>query len=311
MTTINLASFNDTNNAFAVSQEEFFDMVMSSAKEVEGKWFASIPLSLIRFDTSYQRNEMIKESKLKQLAENWDERKCYPITVSPHPETSCFMAVDGSHRIIYKTKVGAKRIAAYVLMDLADMEPKARQKEEARLFAQQNDNVDRLTAVQKHDANVLIGNPANKLVQSLCDKYGIAVKPGKATGRVKMSNTLTGLAKALRIASREDNHLSEIFKVICNSGWQHGTDGFSGTMIAAIETLYNTHHDKSDEITTSLIKWFRNVEPSYIKSLGNTNYPMRKSEEVRIILVLEDHLHREIGLPYTYTEKHGIKIVEI
>ena len=312
MTTINFASFNNVNVAAQINPEkEKYDMVMSNIQKIGNKYFATVPVDMIIFDPAYQRNEVVRESKLKALAENWIDALCDPLKVAPHPEIFKLACYDGSHRYITQVSFGRRLVVCEIDMELGNMEPKARQIEEARRFAKQSDNVDRLSIVQKHDANVLIGNKANLLVQALCDQYNIAVKPGKARGRLKMSDTLTGLGKALQIAAREENHLADTFEVVCKSGWNHGADGFKGSTIEALEVLYNTHPDKVNEITATLIKWFRKVEPEYIKALGNTNYPMRKSEQVKIILVLEDYLHREIGLPYTYTERHGIKIAEI
>lgn len=311
MTTLNFATasintINDTNNAFAISQADVYDMVMASAKEAEGKWFASIPMSLLKFDPTYQRNEMIKESTLKRLADNWDENMCYPIIVSPHPEESCFMVIDGGHRVIIKAGMGAKRIAAYVLMNLANMEPKARQKEEARMFARQSDNVDKLSAVQRHDANVLIGNPANVEIASLAKEFNVQIKPKRGVGK---ANTITGLGTMLSLQKYGNMH--HIFEIVCTSGWNKGTDGFSAPVIYMLNNILSNHPDRKDDITVTLIDWFRTVEPKYIQALGNTNYPQRKSVKVQMTLVVEDYLHRKINLPYTYTQKHGIKIAVI
>lgn len=300
-----MTNFNATANAFAISQGDVYEIVISSVKEVEGKYFASIPLSLLKFDPAYQRNELIKASTLKNLSENWDENMCYPIIVSPHPEEACFAVVDGSHRIILKTEMGAKRIAAYILMELADMNPEERQKKEAALFAKQSDNVDKLSAVQKHDANVLIGNPANVEVASLAREFNVAIKPKRGVGK---ANTITGLGTMLNLSKH--GNMRYIFQIICSSGWNKGHDGFQSPNIYALDNILSNHPDKRDEITAALIKWFRTVEPKYIQALGNANYPQRKSVKVQMTLVLEDHLHKEIGLPYTYTEKHGIKVVK-
>lgn len=309
MTTIT-ANFNATTNANEIAIERF-ESAMQNAQKIGNKYFCAIPAASLAFDMSYQRNEMVRESKIKALADNWVDALCDPIKVSPHPEENLFYIYDGSHRYAVQVGMGRRMIVCEVDMELANMEPKARQIEEAKRFAKQSDNVDKLSAIQKHDANVLIGNPANLYVEALAEKYHVALKQGAVAGRTKQANTLTGFGTALGIAAKKENYLKESFKVICTAGWNKGSDGFSANVLSALENIYVNHSDLTEMITKELIKWFRKVEPEYIASLGNTEYPMRKAKAVRMTLVIEDHLHKAIGCPYTYTKKQGIGVAEI
>ena len=310
MTTINfmnsLATANLTNEA-----NDRYQMVMQNVQKIGNKYFATIFADMLVFDMSYQRNDMIRTSKIKALAENWEDALCDPIKVSPHPETNNFAVYDGGHRYIVQTNMGRRLIVCEIAMELENMNPEDRRREEAKRFAKQSDNVDRLSAVQKHDANVIIGNPANLLLEALANKYGVTIKKKNVPGRTKQSNTITGFGTALEIASKKENYLEEAFKVICNSGWNKGSDGFSAAVFDSLENIYVNHSDLTEKITKELIKWFRKVEPEYIASLGNTEYPMRKAKAVRMTLVIEDHLHKTIGCPYTYTKKQGIGVAEI
>lgn len=305
MTTIN---FNATANDIMA---ERFESAMQNAQKIGNKYFCSIPVASLAFDLSYQRNEMVRESKIKSLVDNWVDALCDPIKVSPHPEENLFYVYDGSHRYAGQTILGRRMIVCEIDMELANMEPEARRIEEARRFAKQSDNVDRLSAIQKHDANVIIGNPANIFVEKLAQKYNVALKQGSVAGRTKQANTLTGFGTALDIAAKKENYLAESFKVICNAGWNKGNDGFSACVLSALENIYMNHPAMRDDISTELIKWFRKVEPEYIASLGNTEYPMRKAKAVRMTLVIEDHLHKAIGCPYTYTRKQRLVVADI
>lgn len=76
--------------------------VMSNKTEIGGKQFCLIPLSLLEVDEEYQRLSTINMSKIYDLANHWDENKCDPVLVSPHPETCSFAVIDGTHRFIVK-----------------------------------------------------------------------------------------------------------------------------------------------------------------------------------------------------------------
>lgn len=311
MTTLNFAPISNanTNNAFTITPEMVFQMTMNNARQVGSKYFMEIPTALLAFDMSYQRNDMVRESKLKALADNWVDALCDPIKVAPHPEENLFYIYDGGHRYSVQAAMGRSKMLCEIAMDLAEMKPQERRVEEAKRFAKQSDNVDKLSAVQRHDANVLIGNKANVFVNDLCNKYGVAINPVRQRGGSHTyKNTLTALNKALSIAHKEDNPLPEIFKVVCESGWNKGTDGFKNTVVESLNNIFTAHPDRRDEISKTLIKWFRKVEPNYVISIGNTEYPMRKAESVRMTLTVEDYLNKIIGLPLTYTKKH-IKLV--
>lgn len=85
MTTINfmnsLATANLTNEA-----NDRYQMVMQNVQKIGNKYFATIFADMLVFDMSYQRNDMIRASKIKALAENWEDALCDPIKVSPHSE---------------------------------------------------------------------------------------------------------------------------------------------------------------------------------------------------------------------------------
>lgn len=290
MTTINF-----TNKAM-------YNTVMTNLKQAGKKNFFDINLSLLTFDSEYQRNGLVKQSRINKLVNNWDESLCDALLVSPHPEEGMFYIINGFHRYSAAIAMGRETIVCEVLTDLADLDPMERRIEEARIFAKQSLAVERLTATQVHNANVLLGIKANVFVRELCKKYGVHEKATTTRGNLRAVNTLTGMVRALAIAKKDINYLDDVFKTICLSGWNRKASGFTGQVIVGIENIFETHPDRREEIITALVDWFRNYEPTTIAAMATNDYPARDFS-VRFTLKLEDYLHDTIDLPYLYTKK--------
>lgn len=285
------------------SNATIYNLVMANAQKIGNKTFAFVPVQLLAFDPAYQRHEDVSVRKIKNLEKNWNDNLCDALQVSPHPEEGKFYVFNGYHRFTVATEAfGRDNMVCEIMTELSDLSPEDRRREEAKLFSKQSDAVDRLSAVQRHNANVIIGNPADVLVEALCKKYGVKVKPDDSRGLSKKANTLTGIVTALRIAKNPQNYLDNIFNVICSAGWNKGTTGFTSDVIDGINLIFTNHPDKRDEISNELIKWFRTLEPTTVQAMGEANYPMRH-KRMQMALEIEDYLHKTINLPYTYTEK--------
>lgn len=172
-------------------QKMLYDMAMNNAKPIGkrggARCSASIPVSLLWVDPSYQRIETRSLQKIVALVNHWDENKLTPIILVPHPEEYRFAVVDGYGRLQASQKLSSPytELDAIILMN-APEDPEERRKFEASIFIGQDSEVEQLKPVQKHNARLLLGNTAAIIIQDICDKYDLKFtsKQGKRDGGV-------------------------------------------------------------------------------------------------------------------------------
>lgn len=312
--------FNSTNNATVIDMNKvLFNNVMANIQKV-GKdgYVASIPISILDSDPAYQR--VANPNKLKRLSDKWQKGLCEFPQVSPHPEENKFFVYNGLHRIHILIDDGETDIVCQINMDFINMAPEERQKAEAELFASQYDCVDRLSSVQKHKVNLLLGVPENVYIHNLCMKYGVhdgtdESEEQRSGARSKMQNTLTGLGTAIKIAKKKKNYLDDVFNVICSCGWSEGYDGFKENVIQGLETVFVNHPDRRDEITKAIHKWIkpnnkRRIPEKEIEAGATERYNGWATKSIQMALYIEDYLHEAINLPYTCTGRTEFNLVK-
>lgn len=314
--------FNSTNNATVIDMTAIlFNTVMTNVQKIgEDSFIASIPMALLDYDSAYQRQA--NPNRIKKLSDGWKKGLCGMPQVSPHTEENKFYVYNGAHRIRVLADQGKDSVVCEVNMDFIDMSPEERQKAEAELFAAQYDCVDRLTSVQKHRVNVLLGVPANVYVHNLCLKYNVhdgtdELEEQRTGARSKAANTLTGLWAAIAIAQKKRNHLDDVFKTICSCGWNEGYDGFKACVIQALETVFVNHPDRKHEIMKAMHDWIRRngddkpgIPEKVIEAGATEKYNGWSTKSAQMALYIEDYLHTAIDLPYTYTGRTELNLVK-
>lgn len=312
--------FNSTNNATVIDMTAIlFNTVMTNVQKIgEDSFIASIPMALLDYDSAYQRQA--NPNRIKKLSDGWKKGLCGMPQVSPHTEENKFYVYNGAHRIHVLADQGKNSVVCEVNMDFINMSPEERQKAEAELFAAQYDCVDRLTSVQKHRVNVLLGVPANMYVHNLCLKYGVhdgtdESEEQRSGARSKMQNTLTGLGTAIKIAKKKKNYLDDVFNVICSCGWNEGYDGFKENVIQGLETVFVNHPDRRNEITRAIHKWIkpnnkRRIPEKEIEAGATEKYNGWATKSIQMALYIEDYLHEAINLPYTCTGRTEFNLVK-
>lgn len=296
-----MTNTNINATATVFENKAMYAMIINNAQKIGNKYFAFIPMEMLDFDMSYQRIGLVKDSKVRKLIRLWEENLCDAIQVSPHPEEGKFYVTNGYHRTQAGKELGKEGMTCEIFMNLASLDPEVRRLAEAKLFAKQSDAVERLTAVQKHSANIILGTKENVLLHELCKKYHVNEKPIGVGGRAVFHNTVTAMSTALKIAKKDINYLNDVFDIVCSAGWNNGTNGFSDNVLYCLEWILEYHPDSVKEIKETLIKYFRGVDPDIIQAKGIAKYPMRH-KSVAMTLEVEDHLHEVLGIPYTYTE---------
>lgn len=288
-----------TTTTINFTNKTIYNMVMSNLKQTGTKFTFDIPAGVLTVDDDYQRHAMVKGSRIQKLVNKWNENLSGFLLVSPHPEEGLFYIIDGFHRYTGGLQIGRESFECIILTHLADLDPTERKKEEARIFVNQSVAVERVTAVQAHNANVLIGNKPDVLIAELREKYNIP------------KERITGFTAAKEIASKNVNYLDDIFRVITTTDWNLEATGLSDHVLGAMEFIYEFHPDKREDITNELIKYFEKIDPDQVLADARHNFPMRKHRRIVMALEIEHHLHQTIGLSRTYTgKKIGVKVMQ-
>lgn len=277
----NVTNMNGTNNA-TMDQQRLFNWTMENCQRIGNKVFVFIPTELLVVDPRFQRVEESSKTKIRDLANKWDDNKMDALKVSAHPDTFEFSIIDGYHRFSAGVMKEFTGFSCELLQGLSD-NPEERLIQEATLFATQTDEVDILSPVMKHKANVIRGVKGNVALQELVEKYSISLKKPGARGRAKIGY-LSGFSAALKIANSDETKLDRIFEIICESRWNLATNGFSSYVLDVLKNIMLLHNTNYD---AAIVKYFRNIEPEQFFSEAKAKYPERKTNEA-LTLFLED-----------------------
>lgn len=286
------------NNEITREQRIAYEALLSNVKEVGTKRFALVPVDYIYADASFQRLTVKGSKKIRQLAAAFDPAKMDALRLSPHDEECRFSVIDGYHRLLAAIINGIEMIECEIIQGLPK-DPRERLKAEAHLFVTQNNNVDLLRPMQKHNAGVLLGIPEYTILDELLEKYNIHLRTKGTNGRAKVGE-LSGYCGALKIAKTHGKDLLEdVFTVLLESRWNLSRDGFADIPLNAIKTVLLLHVDRREEVIAACIKYMKQITPELFISQSNANYPTRARYQ-RAILTLEDKVCDIIGANRLY-----------
>ena len=304
--TIKATKRSKVTNISDMSKERLFNLTMQNCQKIGNKVFVFIPMELLFVDARFQRVSESSKTKIRNLTNCWDDNKMDALKVSVHPEANEFSIIDGYHRFTAGKTKGFNGFSCELIQGLSE-NPEERIIQEATLFATQNDEVDILSPVEKHKANVLRGVTENIVLQDIINKYNIPLKTNPSHGKVKIGH-LAGYTCALRIAKvYGEEMLDDIFYIICESRWNIAARGLSANVITSVANMLKFHPSHREEIKSELIKYFKPIEPDKFLASAMDKYPERKEKE-RLSLFLEDHLCEQIGMERTYIHHSTSKI---
>ena len=285
MTTININTADD-------STRELFDNCMSNAQRVGNKIFASIPLRLLEVG-EYQRVEYYDKGKVLALKENFDENLMDPLTVSPHPEEGKFYIVNGMHRKEAVEMLGEKKIECEILQGMPS-DPKLRLIKEANIFRKQMEQIDKITPVAIHKANMICGDQASIDLDEVIRKHGIQYKTNKNRGRCS-KNTLTGFDTSLRVVKSYGKEvLNDIFDVLIKSGWQMESSGLGDNTISAVRNIF-VYDPVARENKDVIVSILRETTPKLFEADSISRYKLR-GIKVAMSLYLEDIIAEKLDI---------------
>lgn len=285
------------------AEELAYNAVFSNMKRVGTKSYACIPLDMLYVDDSYQRVEMASKRKIKELADKWMPEKMDALLVVPHPEKKKFVIVNGYHRfeaakILEKRGKGIIGLECDIVLNLSE-DPEERRIQEAKLFVSQEDEVDKLTPLQKHKASIVCGEQGNIVVQKVVDKYGIKLKKPTGRGLAKIGH-LAGFTAALRVATvGGEQMLDDIFDVLMKSRWNLDKRGFGAQSIKSVYNVLKLHPEHRTEVKEEIVKYLLPIQPSQFFANAAAAYPERTTDE-RQTIHLEDVVCEALGIERVY-----------
>lgn len=245
-----------------------------------------IPVGLLEIDDSYQRDR--HEKTIAKLINKWDFSKYDLITVVPHKETNTFSVVDGQGRTIAASTLKLGTLKAKVLMT-APSEIEERQKYEAQMFIQQDDEVLKLRNVDKHKARVLCGEKAAVDLNNVLKKYGVEYRINKGRRAISVLGSYDETYRVSKVYGLDG--LEFIFSIIKNAGWLTETNGLAKNIVSSLRAIYAVYdgNGERNKINTFLGRELRSYDPNLLVSMARSTYPTRDTS-TSLTLVMEDIL---------------------
>lgn len=244
---------------------------------------ARIPLELLFIDMRYQR--IHKDKGVKNLYENWDVRKLAPLSLAPRDEDKCFDVIDGGNRSTVADMLGIPSLTSTIMM-LAPKDDEERLKFECEIFRTQNTESENVRLVEKHPANVIIGDKAATIIDKLAKEYNVTF--ANNTGQ-RESAILGSYADTYGIAKTENGEkiLEFIFSIIDNAGWHDEANGYATYVFRALKSAWLAHPNDRENIHQFLSTELRQYDPELFGASSRAKYPKRDYRSA-CVLYLED-----------------------
>lgn len=230
----------------------FNEMVNSNAIVIGNKKIGLIPVTEMFVDTTYQRTV---QSKVNKISKNWDSNKCAILQVSYRSDVDKYAIIDGQNRWEAAKKAGVTHLLCQIYENLTI-------KEEAKIFAEQNDNVTRISSADKFKSLLVMDDKICLQIKELCDEFGISIRKTYGDSLCKTRKNLNGLVSAQRIVEQHGiNCLRWIFTVIEKSGWDLTAKAYTDRSFQVLISFYKARHNKDTfaSDTTNLINLYANL----------------------------------------------------
>lgn len=219
--TINTTTLNQMTNANAI--------------RIGVRKFALIPVTEMFIDETYQRSV---QNKVNKIANNWNDNKCDILQISYRTDIDKYAIIDGQNRWAAACKIGITHLLCQIFEGLT-------LKEEAQIFAEQNDNVTKISSADKFKSLLVMEDKTCLQIKSLCDEFGISIRKTQGDSLNKIRKNLNGLVSAQRIVEQYGiKCLRWIFTVIEKSGWELTAKAYSYKSIEILFNFYQSRFEK-------------------------------------------------------------------
>lgn len=235
-----------------INTKTFNQMVNDNAMVIAGKKLGLVPVTEMFIDGTYQRSI---QKKVNKIASNWDNNKCDILQVSYRPDLDKYAIIDGQNRWAAAQKIGVTHLLCQIFEGLTI-------KEEARIFAEQNDNVSKISSADKFKSLLVMEDETCLQIKNLCDEFGISIRKTYGDTLNKIRKNLNGLIAAQRIVEIHGiDCLRWIFTVIEKSGWDLTAKAYSYRSLQLLYDFYLARYNKdSFELDTEkLISLYANL----------------------------------------------------
>lgn len=268
----------------------------------------SIPVELMEIDCRYQ-TEIRTERDLRYLTENWDEHKLLPLIGVPHWEEGKVYLVDGYGRWIASQVVNKKKYKELQVMLIlnAPSNVNERLEFEAEMYAYQNKQVAKMTAIQKHGAMIVLHDNATEILENMRKKYGFEYSAIKGN---REASVLGSYTETLRLCAIDNGKAAEyVFDVCEGAGFDRKSNGYASYVMRGLRDIYRIYANNREDTKKFLINELRKITPITLKANAVVKYPMLDFRTASS-LYLEDMVVNNLGLEQS-REVLGTRLVSI
>ena len=267
-----------------------------------------IPVDILEIDTRYQ-TEARTERDLRYLTNGWDENKLLPLIGVPHWEEGKVYLVDGYGRWIASQIVNKEKYE-YLTVLLILNAPSNKQKRlefEAEMYAYQNKQVAKMTAIQKHGAMLVLHDNATEILEKMKEKYGFEYTAVKGN---REASVLGSYTETLRLCNLDNGKAAEyVFDICEGAGFDRKSNGYATYVMRGFRDMYKLYADNRKDTKEFLIKELRKITPMTLKANAVVKYPMLEFKTA-VSLYLEDMVVNNLGLEQS-REVLGTRLVSI
>lgn len=243
---------------YQANEKSMNEALVRNSHVMCGVKYGELPVAQLLVDKSYQREARGKV--VNSIASNWNIFKCKAIEVSYRDGK--FYVINGQHRTMAARIVGEEFLPCQIYINLT-------MEQEALLFAEQLDNVSRLTTTERMAAEVAGKDPDAIAVNDICSRYSIIIdKPAYgATGALRGLNTVQRIYRIHGEAA-----LVWIFNIIKHCGWHNVKGGYGDAVISSLRNIYLYHKDELYTTSEHLVRLFERTNPDIIIAQSSCSF---------------------------------------
>ena len=254
------------DNTKTDDKAEMARSIMDNTYTICNKRIASVPVSLMKLDESYQRE--IDKSNIQKLVRDWDNDRCDFLLVSFRDDR--FYVVDGQHRY---TAAGYKRVKTLPCIILTGLT----RKEEARIFSRQNENVKKLTIYDVFKANIINGDtsiPEIKIdmeINEVCKKHNIKITRSYFNKKNERNmKSLSAARKIVKVYGKEA--LEWIYDTIDRTNWKTCAEVTSRQIQDMLKSFYSDNKENLSYWQNTVENVMNTYTPAQIIGCARSDY---------------------------------------
>jgi hypothetical protein len=267
-----------------------------------------MPVEIMDIDTRYQ-TEIRTERDLRYLTSNWNEQKLLPLIGVPHWEEGKVYIVDGYGRWIASQIVDKEKykdLSVQLILN-APQEKRERLEFEAEMYAYQNKQVAKMTAIQKHGAMIVLHDEPTKVLEKMKKRYGFEYTSVKGN---REASVLGSYTETLSLCKIDNGKAAEyVFDICEGAGFDRKSNGYATYIMRGLKDMYKLYSNDRKETKEYLSKELRMVSPMELKANADVKYPTLEMKTA-VSLYLEDMIVRDLKLSQS-REVDGTKVVPI